>query len=158
MAKTKRRRSFDLCLKDSFFFIKNIDVCYSMNTSIHRDVYGSNYTITKYWYNFMKRRFEKLELYMMYKEEMKSMIGSISFLTNCIYHIGLHVWKIMWLERLLKFSEENMISILDEKESKLYRIYRNISYVYPSDHYVISPEHFWKGMIRALFNIVHWLS
>ena len=88
------------------FFIKNVDVFYSMNTSIHRDVYRSNYTITKYWYNFMKRRFEKLELYMMYKEEMKSMIGSISFLTNCIYHIGLHVWKIMWLERLLKFSEE----------------------------------------------------
>ena len=54
----------------------------------------------------MKRRFEKLELYMMYKEEIKSMIGCISFLTICIYHIGLHVWKIMWLERLLKFSEE----------------------------------------------------
>ena len=32
--KTKRRRSFDLCLKDSFFFMKNVDVCNSMNTPI----------------------------------------------------------------------------------------------------------------------------
>ena len=39
---------FELCLKDNFFFIKNIDVGHSMNTSIHRDDYGSNYTITKY--------------------------------------------------------------------------------------------------------------
>ena len=29
-------------------FIKKIDVCYSMNTSIHRDIYGSKNTITKY--------------------------------------------------------------------------------------------------------------
>ena len=91
MAETKRRRSFDLCLKDSFFFIKNIDECNSMNTSIDRDIYGSNNTITNYRYNFIKRRIEKLELYMMYKEEIKSMIGCISFLTICIYHIGLHV-------------------------------------------------------------------